>query len=79
VFYRKGNQWFASTVRTSPQLAPGPPTRAFQTDFIDTSGMSYDISPDGERLLVVKRTEPDIRDRIHIIADWTALLRNSSK
>src|SRR5438093_9989188 len=31
-----------------------PPRLVFDTDFIDTPGMSYDISADGQRLLVVK-------------------------
>jgi len=74
LFYRKGNQWMASAVRTTPELSWDPPRPVFQTDFLDTPGRSYDVSPDGQRLLVVKRAEPDVRDRIHVITNWTSLL-----
>jgi hypothetical protein len=50
----------------------------FQTDYLETPGRSYDVSPDGQRLLVVKRAEPDIRDRIHVITNWTSLLTADS-
>ena len=50
------------------------PRLAFQTSFIDTVGWSYDISPDGQRLYLVKRTRELPRDRISIIQNWPALL-----
>jgi Tol biopolymer transport system component len=77
LFYRKGNRWFASAVRTAPELVWEPPREVFHTDFLDTSGRSYVVSPDGKRLLVVKRAEPDIRDRIHLISNWTSLLASA--
>jgi hypothetical protein len=30
------------------------------------------VSPDGVRLLVVKRAQPDIRDRIDLVVNWRA-------
>ncbi len=35
-----------------------PPRLVFGTEFIDTPGISYDVSRDGQRLLVVKRARP---------------------
>jgi len=69
LFYRKGNQWMSSRVQTDPELHWDPPKLAFQTDFIDTPGRSYDVSP-GKRLLVVKQAEPDVRSRIGIVTNW---------
>jgi serine/threonine-protein kinase len=74
LFYRKGNQWMSSFVRTGPELGWDPPKLAFQTDFIDTSGRSYDVSADGKRLLIVKQAQPDVRSRIHIVTNWTEQL-----
>jgi Tol biopolymer transport system component len=74
LFYRRGNQWMASRVSTTPELKWDPLGQVFQTDFLDTPGRSYDVSSDGKRLLVVKRAEPDIRDRIHVVTNWPALL-----
>ena len=71
LFYRVGRRWFATRVTTTPELRwdPDPPRVVFETDFVDTPGVSYDVSPDGQRLLVVKPagppvcTRPDFVDR----------------
>jgi WD40 repeat protein len=77
LFYRNGNRWMSVKIRTEPELQWDPPQLAFQTDFIDTPGRSYDVSPDGKRLLVVKRAEPDERRRIHLVTNWGAELEAS--
>ena len=74
LFYRNGNRWMSAKIRTQPDLQWDPPQLTFQTDFIDTPGRSYDVSPDGKRLLVVKRAEPDVRNRINLVVNWTAAL-----
>ena len=74
LFYRNGNRWMSVKIRTQPDLQWDPPQLAFQTDFIDTPGRSFDVSPDGKRLLVVKRVEPDVRNRINLVVNWTAAL-----
>jgi serine/threonine protein kinase len=74
LFYRNGNRWMSAKIRTQPDLQWDPPQLAFQTDFIDTPGRSYDVSPDGKRLLVVKRAEPDVRNQINLVVNWTAAL-----
>jgi serine/threonine protein kinase/Tol biopolymer transport system component len=75
LFYRSGNRWMSVKIRTQTELQWDPPTVAFETDFIDTAGRSYDVSPDGQRLLVVKRAETDILNRINFIANWTEEFR----
>jgi hypothetical protein len=75
LFYRKGNRWMGAAVRTTPELEWDPPRQVFEaTDFIDTPGRSFSVSPDGRRLLVVKRAQRDVRDRIHVVTNWTSLL-----
>jgi Tol biopolymer transport system component/tRNA A-37 threonylcarbamoyl transferase component Bud32 len=74
LFYRAGNQWMSVRIRTHPELQWDPPRLAFQTDFVDSLGRSYDISPDGKRLLVVKRAEPETRSRINVVINWPNLL-----
>jgi hypothetical protein len=36
-------------------------------------------SPDGQRLLVVKRTRPIVTSRIEIVANWPHLLERGAK
>jgi Tol biopolymer transport system component len=74
LFYRWGNRWYATTLSLGAEVHWSPPRVAFETDFIDTPGVSYRVSPDGKRLLVVKRTEPDTRDRLHVLTAWWRLM-----
>jgi hypothetical protein len=76
LFYRQGTKWFAAKVRFGPEFQFDPPRLVFQVPgFIDTWGYSYAVSPDGQRLLTVKRTKELPRDRIHVIQNWTGLLK----
>ena len=70
LFWRNGNHWMSTAIRTQPKLSWDPPRPSFQTDFIDTPNMSYALSPDGRRLLVVKRSDPDERSRIMVMTNW---------
>ncbi len=70
LFYRRGSQWFSTRVSLQPELSWEPPCLAFETDFIDTVGRSYDVSPDGQRLLVVKRTHEPTRTKIYLVHNW---------
>ncbi len=71
LYYRKGRQWFASRItRLAPDLAWEPPRLVFETDFLDTPGRSYAVSPDGQRLLVVKRAREPVRSKIAFVQNW---------
>jgi hypothetical protein len=70
LFYRNGTRWLSVRVRTQPDLQWDTPRLRFETDFVDTPGSSYDVSPDGKRLLVVKRANADVRDRIELVVNW---------
>ncbi len=74
VIYREGNTWYASTVTLEPELDIETPRIVFQTEFIDTLGVSYDVSSDGQRLFVLKPAEADERRRIHVVTNWFAEL-----
>ena len=75
LFYRNGNQIFSVGVQFEPTFAFQPAELAFEIEgFVDTAGFSYDVSPDGQRLLVVKRERELPRDRIDVITSWTSLI-----
>jgi hypothetical protein len=64
LFYRDGTRWYA--VRRGPDGDWQPPVQRFDTEFVDTIGRSYDVTPDGNRLLISKAV-PDITDRIGVL------------
>jgi len=63
-------------VRSEPEPHIGTPTRLFRTSFVDTEGQSYDVSPDGQRILLLKSVEPDSAQRlIHVVHNFDDELR----
>jgi hypothetical protein len=49
------------------------------TEFIDTPGISYDVTSDGMRLLLVKRTRAPQTKRIAFIRDWLELAERGTR
>jgi Tol biopolymer transport system component len=71
LFYRQGNRVLASRIDLEPGIVVGDPVQVFAApDFVDSRGVSYRVSSDGQRLYYVRRTEPPVRDRIQIIHNW---------
>ena len=67
LLYRQGNRWFSTEVRLTPTFEWKQPRQILQTQFNDSPGPSWALSPDGRRILVVKRTEERPRTRLHVI------------
>jgi WD40-like Beta Propeller Repeat len=74
LFYRTGRRWFSTHASSNAEPRWDPPRLAFQTDFTDTPGWSYDVSSDAQRLLVVKRTHAVPTTRINLVLNWFAEL-----
>ena len=70
LFYRYGRTWMSTRTTTQPSVAWEKPRRAFETDFIDTPGRSYAVSPDGKRLLVLKSAVSESLSRVHVVFNW---------
>ena len=63
-------------LKFEPTFAFEPAELALEIEgFVDTEGFSYDVSPDGPRLLVVKHQRQLPRSTIHLIEDRTASLQ----
>jgi len=75
LFFRKGNRWLATSVSFEPELRWDSPRVVFEAEFLDTPGYSYDVSPDGQYLYVVKPAAPDERHKVHLVTGWFEELR----
>jgi hypothetical protein len=79
LIYRNGRRWYSTHVETTtPEPRWSPPQLIFDTDFIDTPGMSWDISRDEQRLLVIKRMNTPTTPRITILTNWMVLTDKST-
>lgn len=79
LFYRDGNRWYSTRVTTEPELSFDRPRLAFETTFIDTPGISYAVSVDGQRLLVVKHADSDGQMTLQVVTNWQRALDASPR
>jgi Tol biopolymer transport system component len=70
IVFRSGNRWFATEVKAGQAFDWKPPRMILQTQFNDSPGQSFGLSPDGQRILVVKRKEDRPRDTIRVVHSW---------
>jgi len=71
LFYRLGNKMMVVEVRSEPAFTSGRPQLVFEVPYLtDQFGTSnYDISPDGQRFLMIKQ-EQTAEAQIHVVLNW---------
>jgi tRNA A-37 threonylcarbamoyl transferase component Bud32 len=75
--FRSGRQMLAVSV--DPQSGePGKPAVLFEADMLYSWARSpnYDVTPDGSRFLMVRRSGPRRAERVHVITNWFDELRS---
>jgi serine/threonine-protein kinase len=75
LFYRSGNKMMAVEVTTQPTFSAGKPKVLFEGQYLAVqaglTGTAYDVSPDGQRFLMVKETEPSTSvTQINVVLNW---------
>ncbi len=73
LFYRSGNTMMAVSVQTEPRFFAGTPTALFEGSYRGLNSTPrgyqyYDISPDGQRFLMVKLGEDT--PQIQVVLNW---------
>jgi len=81
LFYLDGaNAMMAVPVRTSPAFSAGAPTKLFDGRYVTRSDLrSYDVSPDGQRFLMIKNIEDSDQKAappsIVVVLNWAEELK----
>jgi serine/threonine-protein kinase len=73
LFYRSGNKMMAVDITTQPGFAAGKPQMLFEGQYASAPFPidNYDVSPDGQRFLMVKATEQaSPATRINVVLNW---------
>jgi serine/threonine-protein kinase len=73
LFYRIGNKMMAVDVTTQPVFSAGKPRVLFEGAFVPTprSLSNYDVSPDGQRFLMLKAPEQaQAPAQINVVLNW---------
>jgi len=69
IYYRSGLRIMVVDVQLEPDIVLGEPRVFYEGSFVNVSGRSYDISPDGTRALVIKGPE-DTANSIRLVTNW---------
>jgi len=71
LYYRDGDKWMAVSISTEPEFATGVPRLLFEGPYLNVPGRSYDISPDGQRFVVLEPEHDDSAvQQIHVVLNW---------
>ena len=64
----------AVAITTQPTFSAGRPSMLFAGEYVASpfpaTGVTYDVSRDGQRFLMVKETPQASQIRINVVADW---------
>ncbi len=79
LFYRSGDKMMVATIETRPTLQVGTPRvlleGAYASGFLSISPASYDVTPDGQRFVMVKRGEESLPTQINVVLNWAEELK----
>jgi eukaryotic-like serine/threonine-protein kinase len=74
LFYRSGDEMMAVDITTQPSFNAGKPRILFEGRYEHTpaTGPNYDISPDGQRFLMLKPNEQEVAapTQINVVLNW---------
>ncbi|MBZ5659728.1 MAG: serine/threonine-protein kinase [Acidobacteriia bacterium] len=75
LFFRSGNKMMAADVTAQPGFSAGKPRKLFEGSYVRSdwplATMTYDVSADGQRFLMVKETEQaSAATQINIVQNW---------
>jgi len=74
LFYRSGNRLMVVLIQTDPTFSPGKPKVLFEGSYVSESNppgfQYYDISPDGERFLMMKEDAAQEQGQINVVLNW---------
>ena len=68
IFYRRGSQWLSVAVKTEPEFEYEPPQVLFEGSYVNVNGLSFAVSPDAQRFIVIKSPDQPPVTRIHLVA-----------
>ncbi len=79
IFYRSGDKMMAVEVETEPSLSLSKPEILFEGRYEGAAGWAgyanYDVTPDGQRFLMIRSEEEPAPTRIHVVLNWAEELK----
>jgi hypothetical protein len=71
LFYRSNNKWMVVSISTKPEFQAGTHQVLFEGHYVNVGGISYDVAPDSQRLLVLQPQYDDSQVReLNVVTNW---------
>ncbi len=71
LFYLNGDRMMAVAVETGPVFSAGTPRLLFEGQyFSQTLAANYDVSPDGQRFVMISEDELEAPTQINVVLNW---------
>jgi Tol biopolymer transport system component/predicted Ser/Thr protein kinase len=73
LFFRNGDKVMSAAIEPGPTFRAGTPRMLFEGRYAITypSGGGYDVSPDGQRFLMIKSVQPEAAStQMHFVLEW---------
>jgi eukaryotic-like serine/threonine-protein kinase len=77
LFYRSGDKMMAVDVTAQPSFVAGKPKMLFEGRYVSTNVPEFDVSPDGQRFLMLKPVtqEQAAPAQINVVLNWSEELK----
>ena len=77
IFYRNGKKMMSVSVNREPDFRPGKRRKLFEWQPLLQSfpTLHYDVAPDGQRFLMLKRGEESLPTQINVVLNWAEELK----
>jgi len=71
LFYRNDSKFYVVSYTTEPEFKPSSPKLLFEGDYLNISGLEFDVSPDGQKFLLLKSVDEDFDPyKLNVITNW---------
>jgi eukaryotic-like serine/threonine-protein kinase len=72
LFYRNGRKWMAAAVNLKAEFSAQKPKLVFEGPYANVGDISYDVTPDGQRFLVLEPVESEVAPVTHlnVVLNW---------
>jgi len=70
LFYRNGNKWMVVAVDLQPEFKAETPQLMFEGPYVDVGGVSFDVTADGERFLLLEPAAQSPVTHLNVVLNW---------
>jgi eukaryotic-like serine/threonine-protein kinase len=70
LYYRNGQRWMAVTTSTRQGFEASRPRVLFEGNYLNVSGLSYDVTADGQRFMLIRGLDAPAVREIHVVLNW---------